>query len=125
MEFVPFFEQELKNLLCGYVFHPDVLGLGYAAKASRAMLDLAFGELGLHRVTAIMDARNTASARLAGRLGMRAEAHHVSSEMFKGEWVDTLVFALLARGMAAHPASGAEPLPGAGVEHVHVVGVGA
>ena len=79
----------------GYVFHPDVAGQGYAAEACRAMLDLAFGELGLHRVTAVMDARNTASARLTRRLGMRAEAHHVRSAMFKGEWADVLVFALL------------------------------
>ena len=42
-----------------------------------------------------MNARNTASARLAGRLGIRAEAHHVGSEMFRGGWADTLVFALL------------------------------
>ena len=42
-----------------------------------------------------MDARNSASARLASRLGMRREAHHRSSEMFKGEWADMVVYALL------------------------------
>ena len=51
--------------------------------------------LGLHRVVARMDARNRASARLASRLGMRREAHHRSSEMFKGEWADVVVYALL------------------------------
>ena len=80
----------------GYVFHPDVGGQGYATETCRAMLDLAFEELGLHRVTALMDARNTDSGRLAARLGMRAEAHHVASEMFKGEWADLLIYALLA-----------------------------
>ncbi len=82
----------------GYVFHPDVAGQGYAAEACAAVLDLAFaqtGGLGLRRVVARMDARNEASARLASRLGMRLEAHHRSSEMFKGEWADLVVYALL------------------------------
>lgn len=82
----------------GYVFHPDVAGQGYAAEACAAVLDLAFDKaegLGLHRVLARMDARNDASARLASRLGMRREAHFVSNEMFKGEWSDLLVYALL------------------------------
>jgi len=30
-------------------------------------------------------------------LGMRQEAHHVESYLFRGEWVDDVVFALLAR----------------------------
>lgn len=79
----------------GYVFHSEVAGHGYATEACAAMLTLAFDHLGLHRVIARMDARNTASARLASRLGMRLEAHHESSVMFKGAWCDNLVYALL------------------------------
>jgi RimJ/RimL family protein N-acetyltransferase len=82
----------------GYAFHPDIAGQGYATEACTAVLNLAFDEfagLGLHRVVARMDARNSASARLASRLGMRPEAHHRSSEMFKGEWSDVVVYALL------------------------------
>ena len=30
------------------------------------------------------------------RLGMRQEARHVESYLFKGEWADQLVFAILA-----------------------------
>jgi RimJ/RimL family protein N-acetyltransferase len=80
----------------GYVFHPDAGGRGYATEACAAVLALAFDHLGLHRVTARLDARNEASARLAARLGMREEAHFVSNELFKGEWSDELVFAMLA-----------------------------
>jgi RimJ/RimL family protein N-acetyltransferase len=80
----------------GYAFHPDAGGRGYASEACAAMLDLAFDGLGLHRVVARLDSRNDASARLAARLGMRREAHFVRSERIKGEWVDQLVFALLA-----------------------------
>ncbi len=87
----------------GYVFHPDVAGHGYATEACRAVLDLAFdpAQLGLHRVIAQLDARNTSSARLAARLGMRQEAHFVANEVFKGEWSDLLVFAVLADEWAA------------------------
>lgn len=82
----------------GYVFHPDIAGQGYATEACAAVLDLAFDTvegLGLHRVVARMDARNSSSARLASRLGMRQEAHHYSAEMCKGEWADMVVYALL------------------------------
>ena len=82
----------------GYAFHPDITGQGYATEACAAVLDLAFDAqhgLGLHRVVARMDGRNSASERLASRLGMRREAHHRSSEMFKGEWADVVVYALV------------------------------
>lgn len=46
-------------------------GHGYATEAARAMLDLAFGELGACLVTAVVDRSNLASARLAVRLGFR------------------------------------------------------
>jgi RimJ/RimL family protein N-acetyltransferase len=82
----------------GYVFHPETAGQGYATEACAAVFDLAFDHtngLGLHRLVARMDARNSASARLASRLGMRQEAHYRSSEMFKGEWADLVVYAIL------------------------------
>lgn len=80
----------------GYVFAPQFHGHGYATEAVAAVLQLAFDDLGLHRVVARLDARNVASARLAERLGMRREAHFMRNEMFKGEWADELVYAMLA-----------------------------
>jgi RimJ/RimL family protein N-acetyltransferase len=79
----------------GFVFHPDVQGRGYAREAATALLHLAFGRLGLHRVFGRTDARNEASAALMRRLGMRQEAHLRQNEIFKGEWGDELVFAVL------------------------------
>lgn len=88
----------------GYVFHPDASGQGYATEACAAMLHVAFRQLGLHRVIARLDSRNDASARLAARLGMRQEAHFVRNEVFKGEWSDVLVFAMLADEWLDSPA---------------------
>ena len=80
----------------GWVFDPDHSGRGLATEAAGAILDLAFGELGLHRVEARLDALNERSAALCERLGMRREAHFVRNEWFKGGWSDLLVYGLLA-----------------------------
>lgn len=88
----------------GYVFHPDARGRGFASEACSAALALGFDELELHRVTARLDSRNHASARLAARLGMRKEAHLVRNEMSKGEWTDEVVFAMLAEEWPTSPA---------------------
>ena len=80
----------------GFVFHPDFHGRGFAAEASIELLRLGFEELGMHRIIGRLDARNTGSANLLRRLGLRQEAHFVKNEFLKGEWTDELVFALLA-----------------------------
>jgi RimJ/RimL family protein N-acetyltransferase len=79
----------------GYIFHPDHGGRGYATEAAEVMLRLGFEELGLHRIVGRLDARNTASARVLERLGMRREAHFVQNEFVKGEWTDEIVYAIL------------------------------
>jgi RimJ/RimL family protein N-acetyltransferase len=94
---------EHRQVEIGYVFHPDAGGQGYATEATRAMIDLAFDELNAHRVYARLDARNTASAALLTRLGMRQEAHFRQSEIFKGAWGDELVFAILATEWPSRP----------------------
>jgi RimJ/RimL family protein N-acetyltransferase len=79
----------------GFVFNPDYHGRGLAAEAARVVLALGFGDLGLHRIIGRCDARNGPSARLMERLGMRREAHFMHNEVFKGEWGDELVYAML------------------------------
>ncbi|MFC7641394.1 GNAT family N-acetyltransferase [Streptosporangium lutulentum] len=81
----------------GYVFHPDHHGKGYATEVGRALLELGFDGLDLHRITGRLDGRNEASARVLERLGMRREAHLVENEVVKGEWTDELVYAILQR----------------------------
>ena len=81
----------------GYVLNPEYEGHGYVTEICRTLLDLAFDGLGVHRVTARLDARNDASAAVVRRLGMRQEAHLVENEFFKGQWTDELDFAILAR----------------------------
>jgi RimJ/RimL family protein N-acetyltransferase len=88
---------EHRQVEVGYVFHPDAGGHGYATEATRTLVDFAFDDLDAHRVFARTDARNAASAALLRRLGMREEAHFREAEIFKGDWGDELVFAILDR----------------------------
>lgn len=80
----------------GFAFGRDGQGQGYAAEAARAVLRLAFDDLGFHRVTAVVVEGNDASVRLLGRLGFRQEGRHVDAVHFKGAWTTQLVFARLA-----------------------------
>ncbi|MEU4572742.1 GNAT family protein [Nonomuraea sp. NPDC023979] len=79
----------------GYILHPDHHGHAYAAEAAREMLRLGFDHLGLHRIVGRLDARNTASARVLQKLGMRQEAHLIDNEHVKGEWVSEMIYAML------------------------------
>jgi RimJ/RimL family protein N-acetyltransferase len=88
----------------GWLVGPGFQGHGYAREAAGMLLDLAFGELGLHRVIAELDPRNTASVRVCERLGMRKEGHFVEQMWLKGEWTDTGSYAILDREWRARPA---------------------
>ena len=81
----------------GYRMAESACGKGYASEAVRLVLEKAFGELGLHRVIADVDPRNLPSLQVAERLGMRKEAHFVENYWCKGEWTDSLIYALLER----------------------------
>jgi RimJ/RimL family protein N-acetyltransferase len=90
----------------GYVLDPAHYGRGYATEAVGALLRLGFEDLGLHRVAARCDARNTASWRVMERAGMRREAHLVQSQFIKGGWTDELIYAILHSEWAARHAPG-------------------
>ena len=91
----------------GWSMHPDHHGNGFMTEAASGLLDLAFGELGIHRICARIDPRNHPSAALCRRLGLRLEAHHAEDEWFKGEWGDTVIYAVLDREWTAR-----RPAPG-------------
>ena len=80
----------------GYVLNRKYWGRGYMTEGARAILDVAFAQLKLHRVWATCDTRNRASYRLMERLGMRREGMFVKSAMEKGEWRDAYLYAILA-----------------------------
>jgi len=89
-------ESEPRICELGITLNPLFQSRGYALEALRASINFLFTECGKHRVYASIDPRNHKSLTLFERLGMRKEAHHCKSLWFKNEWVDDVIFAILA-----------------------------
>jgi len=79
-----------------FVVSPAEQGKGYVTEAARALIGHAFAEVGMHRIYGDCDPRNPASARVMEKLGMRREGHLVQNVWIKGEWCDSVLFAILA-----------------------------
>jgi RimJ/RimL family protein N-acetyltransferase len=92
----------------GYLLDPAQAGRGYGTEIARALLDLAFGDLGVHRVTAGCFADNIASWRIMEKLGMRREQHGVR-DSWHAElgWIDGYSYAMLAEEWRAGREAGA------------------
>jgi RimJ/RimL family protein N-acetyltransferase len=80
----------------GYLIDPAHAGHGYATEIATALLELAFNDLGLHRVTAGCFADNVASWRVMEKVGMRREQHGVG-DSWHAElgWIDGYTYAIL------------------------------
>jgi RimJ/RimL family protein N-acetyltransferase len=81
----------------GYRLRRDRWGQGYASEAVGAVLDWAFGALGLHRAVALIDTRNVRSMRLVERLGFRREGTFLESYAEPDGWSDEAAYAILER----------------------------
>ena len=88
-------EPGARNGDLGYEISPEHWGCGYATEAARAMVDLGFEELGLHRIWGECVLENTASRRVMEKLGMRCEGRLRQTQWYKGRWWDTLVYGIL------------------------------
>ncbi|WP_433468956.1 GNAT family N-acetyltransferase [Spirillospora sp. CA-128828] len=81
----------------GWTLDPSHGGKGYATEAVRALIDVAFGSLGLRRLHADCFYDNEPSWRLMERVGMRREQHTVRDSLHRTKgWLDGLSYALLA-----------------------------
>lgn len=83
----------------GYVLRRDLWGKGIVSEAAATMIDMGF-RLGLHRIAATCDVRNTGSYRVMEKLGMRREGLLRQDRRIRGAWRDTYVYALLAQEWA-------------------------
>jgi len=89
----------------GYSIHPDYWRQGYATEAAQCLLRFGFATLGLHRIIGQCDPRNTATARVLERIGMRYEGHLRETMLIRDGWRDSLIYNLLEQEWAAlHPA---------------------
>lgn len=81
----------------GYILAKQMRGKGYAEEALRAFLDYAFDTLDLHRIHLDIDPENSASIRLAQRIGFRWEGLFRENFHRDGEFLDSIYYAMLAR----------------------------
>ncbi|MBT5144913.1 MAG: GNAT family N-acetyltransferase [Gemmatimonadetes bacterium] len=79
----------------GWFLSSDHRGQGLATEACRAWIDFCFKELGLHRITARCDAKNTRSRAMMERLGMRREGDYKEIAFFDDVWHDQYCYAIL------------------------------
>jgi RimJ/RimL family protein N-acetyltransferase len=93
---VHFCADEPRQAEIGFTLSPHYQGRGYATEAVIGVFDHLFGPLQKRRVFASVDPRNEPSVALLKRVGMRQEAHFRKSLWFKGDWVDDMVFGILA-----------------------------
>ena len=79
-----------------YLVNPNCWGNGIATEAAKQLLNLGFGELGLHRIWASSLPENPASTRVLEKLGMRNEGLLVKNLKIHGAWKSSLLYAILA-----------------------------
>ncbi len=80
----------------GYKMDENHTGEGYATEAVRRILRMAFEDVGLHRVEIYVMPRNTASLRVAEKLGFEQEGISRKCLEVNGVWEDHVRLAKLA-----------------------------
>lgn len=96
---INYHHRELRNrrLEIGYILAPAQQRKGLMTEAVQAVLDHCFGELGVHRVEALIHPDNAASIGLVQRLGFRLEGGPMRDYWRRGdEYLSTMLYSLLA-----------------------------
>ena len=79
-----------------YLLAPGEWGRGYVTEASRALVEIGFRDLKLHRIWASCLPENPGSSGVLERLGFRREGHHKANLLIHGEWRDSYTYAVLS-----------------------------
>lgn len=88
-------DEEHRRAELGVALRREWEGRGLAAEAAAELIRHAFEDLGLHRVTADADPRNSGAIALLERLGFRREGLLREHYRRNGEWQDGVLYGLL------------------------------
>ena len=80
----------------GFALNPAYWGQGYGTETVRALMGLAFDELGLHRLWAARSPDNEASHRTLVKAGMTEEGRIRAHVHVRGKWRDSITYSVLA-----------------------------
>jgi len=83
----------------GWRLHHNYWNKGYGAEIGEALLEFAFGELNLHRITAHCDAENISSYKVMEKIGMRQDGLFIEArpphKLSNRKYGDELSYAIL------------------------------
>ncbi len=82
-----------QNAYLGYIIYNQHWGQGYAKEAGKAILEIAFKDLNLHRVEAAIDPKNKASLAVAKSIGLKKEYLCKRRLYIEGAWKDFMLYA--------------------------------
>jgi ribosomal-protein-alanine N-acetyltransferase len=86
----------LQSAHLGYGLAPDAVGHGYMTEAVVAIVQIAFADIGLHRVEANVMPRNVRSLAVVDRAGFAREGYSPRYLRINGKWEDHVRLARLA-----------------------------
>jgi ribosomal-protein-serine acetyltransferase len=88
-------DRENRSAMIGYWIAAEHEGQGLITRSSRALTDIAFRDLGMHRVWLSADAKNTRSRAVAERLGFQLEGVHRGDSLRGDRFRDTAIYAIV------------------------------
>lgn len=111
----------------GYTIAPEHQGHSYAVEAAAEVVEWLFAVAGVHRITATLDPRNLASARVLERNGFEFNGTARAAAWVRNRWEDDTRYSLLAADWEAwksRPTAPPERVEFAEVtaDNVHAVG---
>ena len=89
----------------GYAVDADHWGKGFATDATQTLVDFGFRELSLHRISAAIGPKNTASIAVAKHLGMSYEGCIRDHVFTNGSWRDSNLYSILSHEWRSGPSS--------------------
>jgi ribosomal-protein-alanine N-acetyltransferase len=90
------FDAENYRAEIGYSLLPEAWGQGLMSEALAEVCRYCFAELGLHSLEANVNPQNAASIRLLERLGFVREAYFRENYYYRGQFLDSAIYSLLA-----------------------------
>ncbi|MER5561155.1 GNAT family protein [Streptomyces sp. NPDC002506] len=102
----------LQSGTLGYTSYASTTGRGYMTEGLQLVVQLAFGQVDLHRLEANIQPDNISSLNLVKRLGFQHEGSSTAFQYINGAWRDHERWAItaeMARGTAQFPNSPTPP----------------
>ncbi|KAE9404067.1 acyl-CoA N-acyltransferase [Gymnopus androsaceus JB14] len=104
------FKHSYKNrdAILGIALLPEFWGRGYATEVLTFIIDYAFQQLAMHRISLGTFANNTAAIKVYKRVGFVQEGVRRKANWMDGKWQDEILMAVLDEDWAASRQNGAD-----------------